>query len=654
MSEPRRRRVELVAESSDVRRMRGLGVAALVGALALVAALVALDGPKQTLGPGPLARPHRALACASCHADRDPNAACTSCHAGQRSQRASHERLTARDALACSTCHGIHRSEQGIAFEADGRAFLFGPGFETKLESSTNLPATTATLVPLVPDASCASCHDRKDARDAAAHCFTPGGRFSLCFDEHRRVGAASSTRPAARDAAVEATRVLAVAQRVRTASLVGTAGTSAFVVLFGLAVVLLALKFARRRAGPPRPLPSAQHASVRRLPVIDAARCLGCAACVDACPFDALEVRRYVAVVARPDDCCGAGPCEQACPNGSLILRSDESPRPGPLLSERLEVPERPGLFLAGDVTGGALIRNAILQGASVAEGVAARSKPARAPLLDLAVIGAGPAGLSAALRARELGLSVVVLEQASVAESIRRFSRGKLVLDTPSTDGVRLPLWISDASKEQLLQRWQHSVRSARLDVREGARVTNLRAEETAMGARVYVVEVERGAEALEEHRARHVLIAIGSRGTPRKLPVPVPERLERHVHYELSDARAFAGQRLIVLGLGDVAMESALALAAQPGSTVTVVHRGAGFQRGKRRNIDALSALVARGRVKIFFHAEVNAVEPAGLVVSARGVTERLPFDALFVHIGTVPSNELLRRSGVCFRE
>ncbi|HEY3497606.1 MAG TPA: NAD(P)/FAD-dependent oxidoreductase, partial [Polyangiaceae bacterium] len=334
---------------------------------------------------------------------------------------------------------------------------------------------------------------------------------------------------------------------------------------------------------------------------------------------------------------------------------------QPGPILSDMLEVPERPGLFLAGDVTGGALIRNAILQGTSVAETVAARSKPARPgrnadPLFDLAVIGAGPAGLSAALRARERGLSVIVFEQASIAESIRRFSRGKLVLDTPSSDVAELPLWIADASKEQLLQRWERAVRSAHLDVREGARVLCIEPEPSsvAAGRRPFRVTVQDGAPLPVEHRARHVLVAVGSRGTPRKLPVPVPERLEPRVHYELSDARAFAGQRLIVVGLGDVAMETALALAAQPGSDVSVVHRGPGFRRGKRRNIDALSSLAARGRVELHFSAEVHALQQAGLLVNVGGAARNIPFDAVFVHIGTVPAHSLLRAAGVCFRE
>jgi thioredoxin reductase len=147
--------------------------------------------------------------------------------------------------------------------------------------------------------------------------------------------------------------------------------------------------------------------------------------------------------------------------------------------------------------------------------------------------------------------------------------------------------------------------------------------------------------------------VLLAIGSRGTPRPLPVPVPDTLESRVHYELSDARAFAGKRAVVVGLGDVAMETALALAAQPGTRVSIVHRGSGFRRGKQRNIDALSAAVARGRIEIWFRAEVECLETRGLVVEAAGERRCLPFDAIFVHIGALPAGELLRSAGLVLR-
>jgi thioredoxin reductase/ferredoxin len=657
-----RRRVVLARASSDVTRFRGLVPAALAGALALVIALLWGEGPKALLAPGPLARPHAALACSSCHATAAAEDACASCHAEHPSRRRGHRELAAAGKLGCATCHDSHGDAAGLAFEPDGSVKLYGSGFERELAVSDRAspnPGST-TLVPLVRERACASCHRLEAPRDPAAHCFAAGPNaaraagFALCFDEHRQVAARGSGQAAARDAAVESARAVVRSQDLVLASFVVTAGSSALYVLFGVVVGFAALELgrrvARRRERSPEKTPIAANA-VRRLPVIDASHCLGCDACVDACPYDALEVRRYVAVLARPDDCCGAGPCQESCPNGSLILRSDEAPLPGPVLSPEFESPERPGLFVAGDAGGGTLIRNAVRQGVAVAETIAARraARSGRPELLDLIVVGAGPAGLAAALTAKARGLGVLVLEQASVAESIRRFSRGKLVLDTPAQDEAELPLFVADAPKEELLSRWLRSVRRAKLEVCEDARVVEV-AKVGPEASAHFRVRVAAAAQTEREYRARNVLLAVGSRGTPRKLPVPVPGRLEAHVHYELSDARAFAGKRAIVIGLGDVAMETALALAAQPGTEVSVLHRGAGFNRGKQRNIAALSAAVARGRVKLWFRAEVECLEAEGLSVRVAGERRRLFFDAVFVHVGALPADELLEKAGV----
>jgi thioredoxin reductase len=352
------------------------------------------------------------------------------------------------------------------------------------------------------------------------------------------------------------------------------------------------------------------------------------------------------VAVLARPDECCGAGPCQTACPNGSLELLSTDAERRGPRLSSTLELVERPGLFLAGDATGGSLVRSALRQGAAAARAAATalerrrRREPDVIAEHDVVIVGAGPAGLAAALTAKELGLKAVVLEQSRLAASIVSFSRGKLVLDTPSGGDERLPLFIGDVTKEELVARWRRTIRAAHLDVREGSRVLGV----TGEWQQGFDVRVETATGTGSSVSGRAVILAVGTRGTPRELDAAVAAEAAANVHYELSDARAFAGRRTVVVGLGDVAMESALALAAQAGTEVTVLHRGAGFQRGKQRNIDALAALVARGRVRLIFDARVERVNATTLEVAVAGRTRALMFDSLFVHVGRVADNDL----------
>jgi thioredoxin reductase len=161
--------------------------------------------------------------------------------------------------------------------------------------------------------------------------------------------------------------------------------------------------------------------------------------------------------------------------------------------------------------------------------------------------------------------------------------------------------------------------------------------------------VVEDRAGARSVV--LARAVLIAIGRRGTPRQLDVPVDPAMLPRIHYELSDARAFAGQRVVVVGLGDVAMETAIGLAAQPGTRVTVVHRGPRFRRGRKRNIEALSALVARGRVELVLSAQPSRIFRQSVALETPAGTRVLGFDALFVAIGSLPSADLLGTAGVC---
>jgi thioredoxin reductase/NAD-dependent dihydropyrimidine dehydrogenase PreA subunit len=367
-----------------------------------------------------------------------------------------------------------------------------------------------------------------------------------------------------------------------------------------------------RRGAGAARAVPVAP--AVVRLPLIDAGRCLGCHACVDVCPFDVLSVEKHVAVVVRPDECCGVAACEQACPNGSLRLAPEGEPRADrPRVDAHLESLDRPGVFLAGDLTGVPLIRNAIAQGTRAVERVAAQPRgPADAARVDLVVVGAGPAGLAAALRAKELGLACVVLEQSTIAATIRAFPRGKIVHDPPIELPLEGGLWLRESTKEELVAQWTRIVRAHRLEVREQHEVTGVGGEP---GDFVVAAKTPSGVRTV---RASRVLLAIGRRGTPRMLEAPVTPAAATRVVHALSDARALAGKHVVVVGLGDSAMEAVVALARQPRTTVTVSYRGAGFARGKARNIDEVRRLVAAGRVTIHFESTVERVDDGWVVL------------------------------------
>ncbi len=490
-SETRRRQAPRVEETSDTRRFRGLGWGIVVAAIVATVAAIWAIGPSSLRSPGPLARPHveANLKCDNCHKAEPATAACAGCHGSHVSMRAAHRDLSSRGVMTCQTCHQIHRGNSGVAFLPDGEVLSYSPGSQVRVVATAHPRARNEVRVPLVSATACTQCHRLSDGRDPASLCISRG--VSLCFGEHRAV--AEAAHPGSvhaigtdRDAALASARALVSggaisAPRRGSRSSPYAAGG---VALGGLAAGLL-LVWAFRRRG--RTAPKARQQApvlaapkVVRLPQIDTNTCLGCYACVDACPYDVLEIRSYVATVARPDDCCGLTLCEQRCPNGSLVITEGKPIEDRPRVDEHLQSLDSPGIYVAGDLTGLPLIRNAINQGAHAVRHVAeAASKGVVSKdeqQLDLLIVGAGPAGISAALEAKSLGLDYVVLEQATAADSIRSFPRGKLVFDQPLGMPLIGDLWLKESTKEELLANWVRVIREQRLPINEGERVTTV----------------------------------------------------------------------------------------------------------------------------------------------------------------------------------
>lgn len=630
-------------------------------------------------------------------------AACIHCHGAHGSTRAAHRQLAASGDLTCAICHAQHGGAQGVTFE-ESAVLRWGAGSEERVSSSR--PSGLApgvipprTTVPLVSVAVCATCHDASRADDPLSACVPASARradagsalrevASRCFDEHRGsddpgargadriasglgadgVGPAAPVRTPvcqeqhgpARFVVWDAAREIAATTAWVTAKDRGrppwlpAAGALVGALTLGLGAGMIER---RRRGSGARDVPAALVPATRkRLPVIDPSTCLGCYACVDACPFDVLAVERYVAVVARPEECCGVVLCEQVCPNGSLRVEDGERILDRPALDEHLESRDVPGLFLAGDLTGLPLIKNAINQGARAIDRIAATLPRRRTEPIDVLVIGAGPAGLSAALRAKERGLSSVVVEQATIAASIQSFPRDKIVHDPPIHLPVEGELWLKQATKEELLAQWKRIVRSRGLDVREGHRVIDVRGAGAtpSLDSQRFIVTAVRSDDGEQVHlRASRVLVAIGRRGTPRRLELDVEPGAEDRVAYALADARSFQSKRVVVVGLGDSAMEAALALSRQPGTSVTISYRGARFRRGKAKLIAELESLVARKKLRILYETIPVAMTKSSVVLAVtgpQGGQVRVGADAMLVLIGGLPSWDLLTRVGM----
>ncbi len=417
--------------------------------------------------------------------------------------------------------------------------------------------------------------------------------------------------------------------------------------------VVLFGYVFAVRRRGR---LDAERLEDARRLgidipkgqyPYIDPDVCIGCGGCVSACPEgDVLGLVGGLATVVNGMRCIGIGQCAKACPVGGVEIRVGA-------LKGRADVPvmddERetnvPGVYVAGELGGLALIRNAVEQGRETVRSIAERLDEAPAPepnVLDLAIVGAGPSGLSAALSAVERGLSYVVLEQESdFGGTIFQYPRRKLTHTQP----VELPLYGTlkrdEYTKEELLELFSGLIDQHQLELRLGERVMSL--ERTDRGT--FQIRTANG-----EHSARNVLLALGRRGTPRKLGVP-GEQLPK-VMYQVRDAAQYRRRRILCVGGGDSAIEAAMGLARQPGNQVAISYRKEQFFRIKKKNKDRLAKLVKRGRIQLIMQSQVLEVTPDSVrLKTPEGETE-IDNDFVFVLIGGIPPFKLLRDVGIRF--
>ncbi|MEI4506404.1 NAD(P)-binding domain-containing protein [Sphingopyxis sp. CCNWLW253] len=375
--------------------------------------------------------------------------------------------------------------------------------------------------------------------------------------------------------------------------------------------------------------------------PVIDTAKCIGCSACVLACPEgDVLGLLEGKATLIDPTRCIGHGACQQACPADALSLVFGTATRgiDIPFVSPDFET-NVPGIYLAGEIGGMGLIRNAVKQGTEAVDAIAAANEADDADdMLDLMIVGAGPAGIAASLRAMELGLRFETVEQDSLGGTVAHFPRNKLIMTAP----VKLPLFgelrFREIRKEALLGIWQDVIERTGLHIRCNERVVDV-----TPGNRGFTVRTAHGV-----YRARRVLLAIGRRGTPRKLGVPGEERSK--VVYRLTDPAQYAGRRVLVVGGGDSAIEAAVALAEQPGTEVALSYRREAFSRTRRQNRDAIAAAVAAGRVTLYLQSSMEEVRHGAIALRHHAELLDLPNDDVIICAGGELSTAFLQSMGI----
>ena len=376
--------------------------------------------------------------------------------------------------------------------------------------------------------------------------------------------------------------------------------------------------------------------------PVIDTLRCIGCGSCVKACPeqpeHHVLGLIGNKAQLISPSDCIGHGACRSACPADAITLVFGSAKRGVdiPLLSPDFET-SVPGIYVAGELCGMGLIRNALSQGRQAVDAIhRRRRRPGEG--LDLVIVGAGPAGFAASLTAMSHGMKFATLEQESLGGSVFQYPRAKLVMTSPVTLPLVGRMRFGHTAKEALLDFWREVEEKTGLRIRYRERVEAITRHDGGFLVRTTV----------GEYRTANVLLAIGRRGTPRKLGVP-GEDLPKVV-YRLVDPEQYAGQHVLVVGGGDSALEAAASIAENGAASVTLSYRGDAFSRAKPRNRERIAAAGQSGLLKVLLKSEVRRIDPDRVLLDCGGRESQIPNDAIIVSAGGILPTEFLRGIGV----
>lgn len=376
--------------------------------------------------------------------------------------------------------------------------------------------------------------------------------------------------------------------------------------------------------------------------PYIDLNTCIGSGACVSACPEkDILGIVNGKASIINATSCVGHGACFHACPVEAISLRIGTETRGVelPHVNQNFES-NVPGIFIAGELGGMGLIKNSIEQGRQALKSIVEyiRQSKHKNATYDLVIIGAGPAGISAALHAKEAGLNFLIVDQYTLGGTVYSFPRNKIVMTSPSYLPYYGPIKLYNTSKDELLSIWNSALTKAEITVKENTKIE-------------FVVSLDGMFEVLsasgEKFLASSVLIAIGRRGTPRKLGVK-GEDLPK-VFYRLLEPEYIFNKKIVVVGGGDSAVESAMLLMDQ--NDVILSYRGSRFSRIKPKNEERIQKAYQEGKVKIIFNSNIKEIKPNHVVIKiAEDKEEEIPNDFVYIFAGGELPTKFLREAGI----
>ncbi len=387
---------------------------------------------------------------------------------------------------------------------------------------------------------------------------------------------------------------------------------------------------------------PKAQH------PRISADACIGCGGCVSVCPEgDVLALVNGKATIVNGHKCIGHGLCAEECPVGAItmVMAKPSSGADVPMISEVYETSVE-NLFIVGELGGLALIKNAVNQGRDCVDAIVQRivsGHPALngAQLWDVVIVGAGPAGISASLRAAEHRLKALTLERESVGGTVSKYPRQKLVMTSPVEFPLHGRFSKTTLSKEELLRFWEKILQRTDLNIQTGESVERIEKEDGG----IFRVCTQKS-----EYRSRAVVLALGRAGTPRKLGVKGEDL--PHVLYRLIEADHYTGKNILIVGGGDSAVEAAMGLAHQTGNKVTLSYRRNEFSRLKDRNAKRIQEHIASRKIEVLFNSMPTEFRAGSVLIEVDGQIKEIPNDFVWIFAGGTPPSEFLKSVGVAF--
>ena len=374
--------------------------------------------------------------------------------------------------------------------------------------------------------------------------------------------------------------------------------------------------------------------------PIIDPNLCVGCASCINACPErDVLGLINNRAHLINPTHCIGHGACKQSCPMDAIALVFGTAKRgiDIPVLKPNFET-NIPGMYISGELGGMGLIRNATEQGRQAMDSIKKAIPNIQGPPVDVVIIGAGPSGFSATLAAHEANLNYVTVEQDSLGGSVFNFPRGKVVMTQPAELPIVGKVKINETTKEALLGFWQAIEQKTGVKINYKERMEMITPSETGM-----LIKTTKG-----EYHTKTVLLAIGRRGTPRKLGTPGEDKAK--VVYSLIDSQQYQNMNVLVVGGGNSALEAACSIAEEPGTTVTLSYRSGAFSRAAEKNRENIAKLEAEGRITVMLKSNVKEIKDNSVVISYNDELVEIPNQGVIVSAGGILPTPFLKKIGI----